>query len=116
MIQVHRRLLRDDAFGVGEALNEMEYGQGLIARGKHWMFFGKKNQSPSLEGRERLVQNRVLMSNWLFFDDAASLTIDDWRTKTNVVSNLVSRQHFDYSVNFFASFRQLELQFPNKSI
>lgn len=34
-LMVHRRLLYDDAFGVGEALNETDYGQGLIVRGTH---------------------------------------------------------------------------------
>jgi len=36
-IQLHRRLLFDDAFGVGEPLNETAYGTGLVARGKHWL-------------------------------------------------------------------------------
>ncbi|XP_018008120.1 lysosomal alpha-mannosidase [Hyalella azteca] len=36
-LMVHRRLFFDDAFGVGEALDEMAYGRGLIARGVHWL-------------------------------------------------------------------------------
>ena len=36
-LMVHRRLLYDDAFGVGEALNEMAFGEGLVIRGKHWV-------------------------------------------------------------------------------
>jgi len=36
-LMVHRRLLHDDAFGVGEALDEMAFGEGLVARGKHYM-------------------------------------------------------------------------------
>lgn len=36
-LMVHRRLLHDDAFGVGEALNEIAYGDGIIARGVHWL-------------------------------------------------------------------------------
>ena len=36
-LMVHRRLLDDDAFGVGEALNETAFGVGLVARGKHFL-------------------------------------------------------------------------------
>lgn len=88
--QVHRRLLHDDAFGVGEALNETAYGKGLVARGKHFLIFGSKtDQHPTLEGRERMLQNRVLVPNWLFFDDVSSTSYDDWMKKyTNIVSAL----------------------------
>jgi len=76
-LMVHRRLLRDDGFGVGEALNETAYGQGIVARGKHYMVYGRKSdQSPTLEARERLLQNRVLLSNWLFFDDISTRAND----------------------------------------
>ena len=34
-LMLHRRLFNDDAFGVGEALNETAYGGGLVVRGKH---------------------------------------------------------------------------------
>jgi lysosomal alpha-mannosidase len=85
-------LLHDDAFGVGEALNETAYGKGLIARGKHYLIFGKKtDEHPTLEGRERLLQNRVLLPNWLFFDDVSSISYDDWAKKfTNIVSYLLA--------------------------
>ena len=39
-IMLHRRLVHDDGFGVGEALNETGLdGNGLIVRGKFVMSF-----------------------------------------------------------------------------
>jgi lysosomal alpha-mannosidase len=60
----------------------------LIARGKHYLLFGEKtNEHPTLEGRERLLQNRILLPNWLFFDDVSNISYDDWTKKyTNIVS------------------------------
>ena len=34
-LMLHRRLFNDDAFGVGEALNETAFGRGLVVRGVH---------------------------------------------------------------------------------
>ena len=34
-LMLHRRLFSDDAFGVGEPLNETAWGVGLVVRGKH---------------------------------------------------------------------------------
>ncbi|KAI9577087.1 hypothetical protein GQX74_011167 [Glossina fuscipes] len=36
-LMLHRRLLRDDNLGVGEALNKIENGHGLVVRGKLYM-------------------------------------------------------------------------------
>ncbi|XP_055636185.1 lysosomal alpha-mannosidase-like [Toxorhynchites rutilus septentrionalis] len=83
-LMVHRRLLRDDAFGVGEALNEVAYGSGLIARGKHYLLFGEKaSKSPTAQAKERFLQNQVLTPAWLFVSDATNLTYDAWRTSFN---------------------------------
>lgn len=80
--------MHDDAFGVGEALNETAFGQGLIARGKHYLFFGAKNTpSPTIVARERFLQNEILLPNWLFFNDVSAMDFDDWVNKyTNIVS------------------------------
>jgi len=44
-LMVHRRLLVDDNFGVGEALDEQAFGTGLVVRGKHWASFTTKSQA-----------------------------------------------------------------------
>lgn len=86
---MHRRLLRDDAFGVGEALNETENGKGLIAKGTHWVIIGKKHDDGkfSIEAKERFLQNEKLLPSWLFFSDASHLTYTEWTQKySNIVS------------------------------
>lgn len=97
-----------------EALNETAYGKGLVARGKHFLIFGSKTeQHPTLEGRERLLQNRVLVPNWLFFDDVSSTSYDDWMKKyTNIVSqngrpNLELMKNSFSATSLWLSTRQL---------
>ncbi|XP_027202659.2 lysosomal alpha-mannosidase-like [Dermatophagoides pteronyssinus] len=47
-IMIHRRLLHDDYFGVGEALNEPGVdGHGLVIRGKHLLLLNSIKQSAS---------------------------------------------------------------------
>jgi len=42
---LHRRLLYDDHMGVGEPLNETAYNQGLVVRGKHYLFLERPRSS-----------------------------------------------------------------------
>lgn len=68
-LMVHRRLLRDDAFGVGEALNETN-----AARGRHYVFFGpKKGPEPSQIAKERLLQSDLITNIWPMFADIRQL-------------------------------------------
>uniref|UniRef100_A0A336M0Y1 Alpha-mannosidase n=1 Tax=Culicoides sonorensis TaxID=179676 RepID=A0A336M0Y1_CULSO len=82
-LMVHRRLLKDDAFGVEEALNETESNsKGLVARGKHWLIIGKKtNTNPlnwTIQAKERFLQNEKLLSTWQFFSDASHVNYTYW--------------------------------------
>ncbi|XP_063233903.1 lysosomal alpha-mannosidase-like [Bacillus rossius redtenbacheri] len=63
-LMVHRRLFHDDAFGVGEALNEQAYGKPLVARGKHYLLLG---DTASAISSERLLAQEILLAPWLFF-------------------------------------------------
>lgn len=35
----------DEYKGVAEALNEQEFNQGMVARGKHYLIFGNPNNN-----------------------------------------------------------------------
>lgn len=81
--------MHDDAFGVGEALNELSFGAGLIARGTSYFVFGSKKHTskPSIEANERFIQQQIHLPNWLFFSNVSHLNYDLWRKSyTNTVS------------------------------
>ena len=50
-LMLHRRLLDDDAFGVGEALNEKAFGKGLVAVGKHSIILDRNAEQFSKKHR-----------------------------------------------------------------
>lgn len=60
--KVHRRLLNDDKFGVAEPLNEIEFEQGLVTRGQHFLTFG--NSNPDSERKKNV---RTLLEDTAFF-------------------------------------------------
>jgi lysosomal alpha-mannosidase len=42
---LHRRILHDDGLGVGEPLNEMAFGTGLVVRGKQYLIIDSPTSS-----------------------------------------------------------------------
>jgi len=44
-VMLHRRILNDDGFGVGEPLNETAFGTGLVIRGQHYLIFDSPSSS-----------------------------------------------------------------------
>ncbi len=78
-LMLHRRLLYDDAFGVGEALNETAYGQGLVARGKHWVQLAPGGEGAARE--YRLGAQQRFMDAVTSFSPANGLTFQQWKDR-----------------------------------
>ncbi|XP_055376592.1 lysosomal alpha-mannosidase-like [Condylostylus longicornis] len=71
-ILVHRRLLHDDAFGVGEALNET-----TTARGKFHVFFGQSDEATI--AKERQIQAKQLLEPYSVFSSLKNIKFEDWQ-------------------------------------
>lgn len=106
-LMLHRRLLHDDAFGVGEPLDEVAFGQGLVVRGTEWLQVeadvGKAARRQRLgaqqafmdaelsfaevkmsheEYRRRFVMEKSHAKSRLT-DNVHLLTLEKWRGKVN---------------------------------
>ncbi|GLV45786.1 Lysosomal alpha-mannosidase II [Carabus blaptoides fortunei] len=82
-LMLHRRLLHDDAFGVGEALNERAYGTGLVATGTIYLHYGSSEGSSSVAEEKYLAQS-ILLSPWIFIQpmvQANSNSLTDYNFK-----------------------------------
>jgi len=55
-IMLHRRLLFDDGRGVGEPLNEMAFGRGLIIKASHYVIIGTRSEAITLH---RTLEERL---------------------------------------------------------
>lgn len=82
-LMVHRNCLHDDAFGVGEALNEEAFDTGLVARGSHFVVFGKANETTgkSIAAQERDVAQRKLLSAWTFLAPTNETSLESYKSK-----------------------------------
>ncbi|KAG5331257.1 MA2B1 mannosidase, partial [Acromyrmex charruanus] len=64
-LMLHRRLLKDDAFGVGEALNETAFGEGLVVRGTHYLFGGKVKNTDTFVLKEKELALKLALHPWI---------------------------------------------------
>lgn len=62
-LMLHRRCVNDDGFGVGEALQEDEYNQGLVARGQNYLTLNSISTAAKVE---RELAQRKLLAPWVF--------------------------------------------------
>jgi len=64
-LMVHRRLLYDDAFGVGEPLSEPGFdGKGLVIRGKHWLLISSISDAAK---QHRDIAQRIFLEPLITF-------------------------------------------------
>lgn len=64
-LMIHRRLFMDDAFGVGEALNETGVdGQGLVITGSHFLVFSNISEASS---KHRPLAQRIYLQPQISF-------------------------------------------------
>lgn len=71
---IHRRLYKDDGFGVNEPLNEVEYDRGLYVRGQHYLTFGPSSSSALKTGDpitifEKQLAQKKLLQPWILLGD-----------------------------------------------
>ncbi|XP_049836992.1 lysosomal alpha-mannosidase-like isoform X2 [Schistocerca gregaria] len=79
-LMIHRRTLHDDGLGVGEALNEQQYGKGLIARGKHYVVLAVGNK-PGKTALEKDIAQRRGMSPLVFLAKTSYSSFEKWAQK-----------------------------------
>ncbi|XP_037083658.1 lysosomal alpha-mannosidase-like [Pollicipes pollicipes] len=80
-LMLHRRTVQDDAFGVGEPLNETEFGVGLVVRGRHWVVVSDPADAPKLH---RDLAEQMFMAPQLSFAPAPMMTMMQWLSSTTV--------------------------------
>lgn len=84
-LMLHRRLLKDDAFGVGEALNETAFGEGLVVRGQHYVF-GSNSVDDASALEEKRSTLELALRPWILVTPANNVTFEEWRNKYNMQS------------------------------
>ncbi|XP_043212637.1 lysosomal alpha-mannosidase-like [Amphibalanus amphitrite] len=80
-LMLHRRTVQDDQFGVGEPLNETEFGVGMVVRGRHWLVASAVGDAPRLH---RDLAEQMFMGPQLTFASANGMTLDMWNSDTVV--------------------------------
>ncbi|XP_011151265.1 lysosomal alpha-mannosidase isoform X1 [Harpegnathos saltator] len=87
-LMIHRRLLKDDAFGVGEALNESAYGEGLVVRGTHYLLGGGLKNLDNFVLKEKELALKLALHPWILGSPVLNNLEDIHNTDKTFVSGL----------------------------
>ncbi|XP_077290663.1 lysosomal alpha-mannosidase-like [Arctopsyche grandis] len=90
-LMVHRRLLKDDGFGVGEALDESENGIGLVARGTHYLVIGNSDQETPPLIYSRQLALKKLLQPIILISDAEKIPFSQWINNNNVYGGIIAK-------------------------
>ena len=90
---VHRRLLRDDAFGVEEPLNETAFNQGLVARGTHFFLI---EPSATSAQKYRTLNQEIYRQPIISFIPT-TLTFEQWKAQFKMQVHKHNSSYFYFS-------------------
>ncbi|XP_060520800.1 lysosomal alpha-mannosidase-like [Cylas formicarius] len=82
-LMVHRNAITDDGFGVDEALIELAFGEGLVARGSHYIVVapitGANDNVHTAATLERELAEQKLLDSWVFLTRPEELTFEEYQ-------------------------------------
>ncbi|XP_050460750.1 lysosomal alpha-mannosidase isoform X2 [Cataglyphis hispanica] len=87
-LMLHRRLLKDDAFGVDEALNETAFGEGLVVRGTHYLFGGKMKNVDQFVLKEKELALKLALHPWILGTSINSSNVEKFADAKFLISGL----------------------------
>jgi lysosomal alpha-mannosidase len=90
-MMVHRRLLHDDAFGVGEALNESAYGSGLVVRGKHWLLLAGGDTGVPVSLHRSLAQQIAMDRLYAFRSSMGQMESEKMCSRNGLEESLATK-------------------------
>ncbi|XP_063974588.1 lysosomal alpha-mannosidase isoform X1 [Diachasmimorpha longicaudata] len=80
-VMIHRRLLNDDAFGVGEPLNELAFGKGLVARGVHYLVGSSLMNLDAAASKEKSLALSLALKPWVLVTPVENVTFGQWQSQ-----------------------------------
>ncbi|XP_033165515.1 lysosomal alpha-mannosidase isoform X2 [Drosophila mauritiana] len=77
-MMLHRRHIFADGSGAAEAINEQQFGKGLIARGKLFLYLNAVEDGATAS--ERVAEKEIHLPFWKFFSKSSNIQSDVTKT------------------------------------